>query len=170
MFNGDKVLAEKYAGNPNNSLPEFLYGYTTKKGKGLGNTQAGDGARFIGRGYIQLTGRANYAKYSKLMNSRGLLPTADSLITDPKLLSDSKIAAQVSVLYMLDRCKLSQTNAGYFEAASKSIGYNTADIKAKKQGYYECFLGQLTGATVGSGTNGILVDSSGRPVKTGTSQ
>lgn len=32
--------------------------------KDLGNTQKGDGKRFKGRGYIQLTGRANYQKYT----------------------------------------------------------------------------------------------------------
>lgn len=32
--------------------------------KDLGNTQKGDGKRFKGRGYLQLTGRANYQKYA----------------------------------------------------------------------------------------------------------
>ena len=35
--------------------------------KRLGNTQAGDGKRFKGRGPIQITGRFNYKKYGDLM-------------------------------------------------------------------------------------------------------
>lgn len=37
----------------------------TKIGKMLGNTQKGDGLLFKGRGYVQLTGRANYVKASQ---------------------------------------------------------------------------------------------------------
>jgi putative chitinase len=33
-----------------------------KKAKELGNTEAGDGVLFHGRGFVQLTGRANYTK------------------------------------------------------------------------------------------------------------
>ena len=169
VFKGDQALAQQYAGNPNNSLPEFLYGYQTNKGKGLGNTQAGDGGKYIGRGYIQLTGRANYAKYSKQMYDKRLLPTPTSLLDDPTLLNKSEIAAQVSVLYLLDRCKANTNDGGYFEAACASVGFNTPDIKAKKKGYYECFLGQLKGTTLSSGTGGIVTDSSGNPIRTGSS-
>jgi hypothetical protein len=91
------------------------------------------------------------------------------LLNDPKLLSDPTIAAEVSVKYMLDRCKVPQTDPGYFEAACKSVGFNTPDIKAKKKGYYECFLGQLQSKTVGTGSGGILTDSSGNAIKTGSS-
>jgi predicted chitinase len=160
VFKGDQALAQKYAGNPNNSLPELLYGYDTAKGKGLGNTQPGDGGKYIGRGYIQLTGRGNYTKYGNLVGK--------DLLGNPALLSDPATAAEVSVKYLLDRCKVPQTDPGYFEAACKSIGFNTADIKAKKKGYYECFLGQLQAKTVGTGSGGILTDSSGNAIKTGS--
>jgi predicted chitinase len=36
--------------------------------KSLGNTQPGDGARFRGRGYVQLTGRHNYETYGAVLD------------------------------------------------------------------------------------------------------
>ncbi len=162
VFKGDQALAQQYAGNPNNSLPEFLYGYQTSKGKGLGNTQPGDGGKYIGRGYIQITGRGNYQVYADL--------TGHDLINNPKLLNDPAIAAEVSVKYLLRRCKTDQNSPAYFEAACAAVGFNTPDIKARKKGYYECFLGQLQAKTVSAGgtnSNGILTDSSGNPIKTG---
>ena len=159
VFKGDRALAEKYSGNPNNSLPEFLYGSNTAKGKELGNTQPGDGAKYIGRGYIQLTGRGNYARYGQL--------SGHDLINNPSLLSDPTIAAEVSVKYLLDRVKASPTDSGYFEAASKAVGFNTPDIKAKKKGFYNCFLAQLQGKIVQSSDGSPIVDGSGNPIRTG---
>lgn len=46
------------------SLANWLY----DSRKDLGNTIPGDGWRFRGRGYIQLTGRGNYATVAKLIN------------------------------------------------------------------------------------------------------
>ena len=42
---------------------ELASGQAYEGRKDLGNTQKGDGIRFKGRGYMQLTGRANYKAY-----------------------------------------------------------------------------------------------------------
>lgn len=46
-------------------MEEIASGAAYEGRKDLGNTQAGDGKRFKGRGPIQLTGRANYRKYGQ---------------------------------------------------------------------------------------------------------
>ncbi|MDP9053091.1 MAG: peptidoglycan-binding protein [Acidobacteriota bacterium] len=60
----------------------------------LGNTQPGDGARFKGRGFVQLTGRANYARYSAAIGlGSGLLDT-------PELANDPQIASRVLAAFL----------------------------------------------------------------------
>ena len=46
-------------------MEEIASGAAYEGRKDLGNTQAGDGKRFKGRGPIQLTGRANYRRYGQ---------------------------------------------------------------------------------------------------------
>ncbi|MBL9058487.1 MAG: peptidoglycan-binding protein [Mangrovicoccus sp.] len=52
----------------------------------LGNTQPGDGPRFKGRGLIQLTGRANYARFGEAIGRKAeILANPALLATDPAL-------------------------------------------------------------------------------------
>lgn len=57
----------------------------------LGNTQTGDGKRFMGRGLIQLTGRANYRKYADA--------TGIDVLTDPDLVSKPPLCVDVAGWY-----------------------------------------------------------------------
>lgn len=63
----------------------------------LGNTQRGDGARFHGRGYVQITGRANYREYSRKL---GL---GNKLVDDPQLALNAVYAAEIIARYFKDR-------------------------------------------------------------------
>jgi hypothetical protein len=61
----------------------------------LGNTHPGDGARYHGRGFIQLTGRSNYRGYGQKLG----VP----LEQNPNLALDASIAARVLAAYMKER-------------------------------------------------------------------
>lgn len=63
--------------------------------KDLGNQGAGDGAKFCGRGYIQLTGRHNYQKYGQALGI--------DLINNPTLANDPTIAGQLLATFIKDK-------------------------------------------------------------------
>jgi predicted chitinase len=132
----DDANAETYAnwGGSREDFFRYIYGPTTRSGKSLGHTSADDGAKYWGRGYIQLTGKGNYTKYAKLSKV--------DIIKSPELINDYEQGALVAVSYFKDRVKISQKDPGYFDAACKAVGYNVPDIKATKKAFYEYFLGE----------------------------
>lgn len=83
------------------------YAPETKAGKNVGNTKQGDGAKFHGRGYVQLTGRANYLKAKKL--------TGVDLIADPDRAKEPELAYQIAIQGMLDGWFTSRKLAQYFK-------------------------------------------------------
>lgn len=75
--NGLKTLAQAQAivARGAASIAEAVYGLPWGA-KALGNTEPGDGARFIGRGLKMLTGRGNYRRFSRAwLGDESLLQT-----------------------------------------------------------------------------------------------
>lgn len=65
--------------------------------KDLGNTGAPDGERFRGRGYVQLTGRANYGTYGKAIGLKS------KLVDSPELASDPAVAGKLLAAFLKDK-------------------------------------------------------------------
>lgn len=73
-------------------IPEFADGSQYEGRLDLGNTMPGDGPRFKGRGYVQITGRANYRKFSVKLGV--------GLVGNPALALDPPISYQIASLGM----------------------------------------------------------------------
>jgi peptidoglycan L-alanyl-D-glutamate endopeptidase CwlK len=61
----------------------------------IGNTQKGDGPKFKGRGFIQLTGRFNYNKFGPVVGA--------NLIDNPDLGNDPTVAAELLAAFIKDK-------------------------------------------------------------------
>ena len=68
----------------NRNFFNWVYGAQFEHIHHLGNTQPDDGLNFRGRGFIQLTGRANYTRYSHKIGRPDILVNPD-LANDPEM-------------------------------------------------------------------------------------
>ena len=93
----------------------------------LGNTQAGDGVRFKGRGYIQVTGRHNYTEAGRAL---GL-----DLVNNPDLASRPENAARIAAWYWESRGINAAADAGDFTRVTRLINGGTNGL-ADRQAYY----------------------------------
>lgn len=83
----------RYNTSPNAGRPFDLYDHRSD----LGNQGPPDGEQFRGRGFVQLTGRANYTRYSEKL---GL---GDRLVREPESANDPQIAARLLARFLKDR-------------------------------------------------------------------
>ncbi len=111
----------------------------------LGNTQAGDGVRFKGRGYVQLTGRANYLNWTKKLQQLG---HDVDLVQNPEIALEPNIAAVMLVRGMQsgsftgrDLPFFINDNSVDFEEARRVV--NGKDQARKIAGYAKHFLNRL---------------------------
>lgn len=72
--------------------PFDLYEPGTSAGTKLGNTEPGDGPRFKGRGYVQLTGRDNYSRIGQQLGA--------PLVERPELANDPALAGRILAQFL----------------------------------------------------------------------
>jgi predicted chitinase len=90
---GDFAHLEELGGN--RYLAQYDPTVNPAKAKALGNTQAGDGAKYKGRGFIQITGKANYTNAGQALGI--------DLVNSPELAARPDVAAKIAVWYWQNR-------------------------------------------------------------------
>lgn len=81
--------------------------------KDLGNTAVGDGVRFRGRGFIQITGRWDYDHFGKELGR--------DLIGNPDLALDPRVAAEILALYFQERGVPAYADAENWEMVRRRV-------------------------------------------------
>ena len=82
----------------------------------LGNTKPGDGLKYIGRGFIQLTGKDNYKRVEKALG----IP----IVANPNLVEKPDVAAKIAVWYWQNRVVPKVDDFSNTTAATKPINSN----------------------------------------------
>jgi putative chitinase len=104
-------FAKKYEQNP-------------RKAKILGNKVKGDGERYKGRGYIQLTGRDNYTRAGAALG----LPLAQQ----PDLAARPDVAAKVAVWYWQNRVAPKIKDFSNTNAVTKKINPASKGLQSRQ--------------------------------------
>jgi len=97
------------------------------KARSLGNTQSGDGAKYKGRGFIQITGKANYAQAGQALG----LP----LEQRPELVERPDVAAKVAVWYWQNRVAPKVSNFNDTAAVTKPINSGLKGLQDRHDKY-----------------------------------
>lgn len=97
----------------------------------LGNTQVGDGKRYLGRGLLQVTGRYNYRKFST--NIKKYIKDAPDFEKYPELLETPEWAALSAALYWIDNKLNTFADSGDFLGLTKAINGGTNGLIERQE-------------------------------------
>lgn len=126
-------------------------GLNSKRANSMGNTQPGDGAKFHGRGFVQLTWQVNYRSMSKHLTQKYGMQI--DLLSDPDLALQPDYAAEIMFYGMYSGAFTGKKFIDYFSKnSSGSIqkdnwngaraiinGTDKAEIVANfSRDYYSC--------------------------------
>lgn len=116
------------------SMHEYSSGKSYEGRRDLGNIYRGDGERFKGRGFIQITGRENYRKAGEALN----LP----LEQNPELASKPMIAAKIALWYWKTRVRPNVDNFSDTRQVTKPINPNMNGL-ADRHDKFKSYLAAL---------------------------
>ena len=111
-----KVILDPKTKKPKNFNPKAIT---------LGNDNPGDGEKYKGRGYIQLTGKYNYSMASKAL---GL-----DLVKQPELVEKPEVAAKVAVWFWQNRVQPKVDNFNDTKASTKPINKGLKGLEQRKE-------------------------------------
>lgn len=98
--------------------------FNPRKAEILGNTQVGDGVKYKGRGYLQITGRYNYERAGKALG----LPLSEK----PHLLEDPKIAAKAAIWFWKQRVQPKVDDFSDTKASTRPINAGLKGLQDRK--------------------------------------
>lgn len=101
--------------------------YAPKKARALGNKYIGDGAKFKGRGFIQITGRYNYKRAGEALGI--------DLVKNPRLAADPKIAAKIAVWFWQQRVKPNVDDFRDVEDVTKPINPGLNGLQDRRENF-----------------------------------
>jgi len=129
------VTFDQFMNADNNQFFEYMYSDKYRSGSAkLGNTADGDGARYRGRGFTQLTGKANYAEVGKAIG--------DDLVKNPELAEDPKIASKIALYFWKKRNVGEKARKGDVRGATQIINGGQNGLPDREQ-RYKYYLGEL---------------------------
>lgn len=106
-------------------MEEIASGAAYEGRSDLGNIQPGDGKRYKGRGPIQITGRANYRKYGRLIGV--------DIEANPARAAEPFIGLQLALAYWQDKRLNTLADAHAFEAITRKINGGTNGLVDRKK-------------------------------------
>ena len=108
-------------------LRELASGTAYEGRKDLGNTQSGDGVRYKGRGFIQLTGRANFRSAGSDLGIE--------LENNPDLAEQPDIAAHLAVWFWNNKNLNVKADVGDFVGITRAINGGTRGLQQRTRLY-----------------------------------
>lgn len=117
---------------------------------GLGNDKPGDGYKYRGRGFNQITGKALYKKYGEKIGI--------DLVSHPEKLNDVSVASDVLIAYFKD-------GINYLKSSGKLAAYNSTGINDFKNTSDAVSAFYHANAGIGLSTDAVKKDSTGGRAK-----